>query len=153
EELGLPVLAPESINTDEARADLARFAPDLLVVCDYGQLLSPATLAVAGLGGINLHGSLLPKYRGAAPINWAMYHGERETGATVIHMTPQLDAGPSIAQAKTSIGPDETAVELEPRLAALGAPLVLESIELLRAGKAKPILQDAAQATRAPRLK
>jgi methionyl-tRNA formyltransferase len=153
EERGLPVLTPESINTDEARDEISQFAPDLLVVCDYGQLLAPATLTVAHLGGINLHASLLPKYRGAAPINWAMYHGERETGVTVIHMTPQLDAGPSIAQAKTTIGPDETAVELEPRLAELGAPLVIESIELLRAGKAQPIAQDGMYATRAPRLK
>jgi methionyl-tRNA formyltransferase len=153
DEHGLPVLAPENVNADEARHDLARFDPDLLVVCDYGQILSPAVLAVARLGGINLHASLLPKYRGAAPINWALYHGETETGATVIHMTPQLDAGPCIAQRATPIGPDETAVELENRLAELGAPLVLRAIDELSGGHATPIPQDPRLACRAPRLK
>ena len=84
------------------------------MVCDYGQILAPATLATARLGGMNLHASLLPKYRGAAPINWAIYHGETETGVTVIHMTPRIDAGPCIAQARVPIGPDETAAELRP---------------------------------------
>jgi methionyl-tRNA formyltransferase len=150
---GTIVIDPESINDAAARATLAEFRPDLLVVCDYGQILSPDTLAVARLGGINLHASLLPKYRGAAPINWALYHGETETGVSVIHMTPKLDAGPLIAVARTPIGADETAVELEARLAMLGAPLVLQSIELLAAGRAKPIAQDFSLATRAPRLK
>jgi methionyl-tRNA formyltransferase len=100
-----------------------------------------------------LHASLLPKYRGAAPINWALYHGETETGVTVIHMTPQLDAGPAIAQGRLAIGPYDTAAEIEPRLAEIGAPLVLESIAALEAGTAKPLQQDASQATKAPRLK
>jgi len=147
------VIDPESVNDAAARAKLAEFRPDLLVVCDYGQILSPDTLAVARLGGINLHASLLPKYRGAAPINWALYNGETETGVSVIHMTPQLDAGPVIAVAKTPVAADETAVELEARLAALGAPLVIQSIAELAAGRAKPILQDYSLATRAPRLK
>ena len=123
------------------------------MVCDYGQILKPETLAIARLGGINLHASLLPKYRGAAPINWAVYHGERETGNTVIHMSPAVDAGPAIAQVGLPIGPDETAADLEPRLAELGAPLVADAIEELIAGTAQPIAQDPAQATRAPRLK
>ena len=92
---GLEVFEPESINSPEAHAWLQRQAADLFVVCDYGQILSHETLGLARLGGINLHASLLPKYRGAAPINWAIYHGETETGVTVIHMTPQLDAGPA----------------------------------------------------------
>jgi methionyl-tRNA formyltransferase len=100
-----------------------------------------------------LHASLLPKYRGAAPINWAIYHGETETGVTVIHMTPQIDAGPAIAQAAVMIGAEETAVDLEPRLAALGAPLVLQCIEQLAADEARPISQDPTLATRAPRLR
>ena len=110
-------------------------AADLLVVCDYGQILAPAALATARRGGVNLHASLLPKYRGAAPINWAIYHGETETGVTVIHMTPQIDAGPCIAQARAAIGPDETAAELEARLAELGARLVCETIDRLEAGR------------------
>ena len=106
-----------------------------------------------GTGGVNLHASLLPKYRGAAPINWAIYHGETETGVTVIHMTPQIDAGPCIAQARVAIGPDETAAELEPRLAELGARLICETIDLLEAGRVEAIPQDAALASKAPRLK
>lgn len=152
QERSLPIFEPESINTDPARAELARYEPDLFVVADYGQILKPATLAVAQLGGINLHGSLLPKYRGAAPINWAIYHGETETGVTVIHMTPQLDAGPTLAQARTKIAPDETAVDLEPRLAELGAPLVLQTIDALERGDAQPLPQDSTAATKAPRL-
>jgi methionyl-tRNA formyltransferase len=100
-----------------------------------------------------LHASLLPKYRGAAPINWAIYRGEIETGVTVIHMTPRVDAGPAIAQARTPIGAEENAIELEGRLAELGAPLVLRSLDALERGAAKPIEQDQALASRAPRLK
>ncbi len=123
------------------------------MVCDYGQILAPATLAAARHGGVNLHASLLPKYRGAAPINWAIYHGETETGVTVIHMTPQIDAGPCIAQARAAIGPDETAADLEPRLAELGARLICETIDRLEAGRVEAIPQDAALAGKAPRLK
>jgi methionyl-tRNA formyltransferase len=123
------------------------------VVCDYGQILAPATLATARRGGVNLHGSLLPKYRGAAPINWAIYHGETESGVTVIHITPQIDAGPCIAQARTAIGPDETAAELEVRLAELGAGLMCEAIDLLEEGRQQALPQDAALAGKAPRLK
>ncbi len=151
-ERGLAIFEPESINTDAARAELAKYQPDLFVVCDYGQILRPETLAVARLGGINLHASLLPKYRGAAPINWAVYHGETVTGDTVIHMSPAIDAGPAILQAELPIGPDDTAAELEPRLAELGVLLVAQAIEQLVAGTAQPIAQDPAQATRAPRL-
>jgi methionyl-tRNA formyltransferase len=150
---GTRIHEPESINTPAARAVLASYQPDLFVVCDYGQILAPETLEIARHGGINLHASLLPKYRGAAPINWAIYHGELESGVTIIHMTPRVDAGPAIAQAAVPIGPEETAAELEPRLAQLGAPLVLRAIEELEAGTARAIEQDPAAATRAPRLK
>ncbi len=150
---GTPVIAPEDVDGPAAREQLAAWQPDLLVVCDYGQILAPETLATARLGGINLHGSLLPKYRGAAPINWAIYRGETETGVTVIHMTPQLDAGPCIGQARTPIGENETAAEVEARLSQLGAPLVCACIEQLAAGKACAIPQDPAQATRARRLR
>ncbi len=149
---GTPIHEPESINAPAARMLLASYRPDLFVVCDYGQILSSETLEIARLGGINLHASLLPKYRGAAPINWALYHGETETGVTIIHMAPRVDAGPAILQRATPIGPEETAAQLEPRLAALGAPLVLEAIDALEAGTARAIEQDQSQATRAPRL-
>lgn len=153
EERGLPILDPESVNTDAARAALAELRPDLFVVADYGQILAPETLAVARLGGINLHGSLLPKYRGAAPINWALWHGDAETGVTVIHMTPRVDAGPTIAQARTPIDPEEDAVALEQRLAELGAPLVRATVDRLAAGPVDRLPQDASQACGARRLR
>ncbi len=148
-----PIYDPEKINTARARAYLSQFDPDLFVVADYGQILSAETLAVAWLGGINLHGSLLPKYRGAAPINWAVYHGEVETGVTVIHMTPRIDAGPAIAQRSTPIDPDETAIELESRLAVLGAPLVCEIVDAFAQGEVAEQIQNAGEVTGAPRLK
>jgi methionyl-tRNA formyltransferase len=150
---GIAIVDPEDVNSPDARVRLADLAADLLVVCDYGQILSPATLAAARRGGVNLHASLLPKYRGAAPINWAIYHGETETGVTVIDMTPRIDAGPCIAQTRVAIDPDETAAELEVRLAELGARLVCETIDLLEAGRVQALPQDAALASRAPRLK
>ncbi len=149
----LPIFDPVSINTPEAREQLASWQADLFVVADYGQILAPETLATARLGGINLHGSLLPKYRGAAPINWAIYRSERETGVTVIHMTPQVDAGPCIAQASIAIGDEETAPELEHRLAELGGPLIVATIERLLRGECQPLPQVAAQASSARRLR
>ena len=156
EERGLEIYAPDSINTDEARQKLAAWQPDLLVVCDYGQILSRELLAVAPLGGINLHGSLLPKYRGAAPVHWAIYNGDAETGVTVIHMTPRLDGGPCLAVRRTPIGSDETMAELEQRLSTLGVEAVQEAIEKLSSwDRVSPIgeIQDQSQATKAPRLK
>ncbi len=153
EQHGTPVVAPEDVNDTASRAQLAAWNADLHVVCDYGQILSIATLATARLGGINLHGSLLPKYRGAAPVHWAIYHGETETGVTVIHMTPRLDAGPCIGQVMTPIGSDETTADVEARLAQLGAPLVCRCIEQLAAGRVEAIRQDQSQATRARRLR
>ena len=146
---GTRIHEPDDVNAPAARAVIASYQPDLLVVCDYGQILAPAVLEIARLGGINLHASLLPKYRGAAPINWAIYHGETRSGVTVIHMTPQLDAGPAIVQRDTPIGADETAGELEPRLAELGAAAVEEAMANLEAGTARPIEQNPAEATRA----
>ncbi len=150
---GTPIFDPEDVNAPEAQAQLASYGADLLITCDYGQILAPATLATAGRGGVNLHAALLPKYRGAAPINWAIYHGETETGVTVIHMTPQIDAGPSIAQARVAIGPDETAAELEVRLADMGARLVCEAIDMLQSGHAPALPQDPLLASKAPRFK
>jgi methionyl-tRNA formyltransferase len=150
---GTPIFDPEDINTPESVARLESFAADLLVTCDYGQILAPAALATGRRGGVNLHASLLPKYRGAAPINWAIYRGDTETGATVIHMTPQIDAGPCIAQLQVAIEPDETAAELEARLAEIGARLLCETIDRLEAGDAPALPQDPSLASRAPRLK
>jgi methionyl-tRNA formyltransferase len=152
EELGLPVWQPETINSDEAVAELRALQLDLLVVCDYGEILKPPVLSVAPLGGVNLHGSLLPKYRGAAPVQWAVLNGDAETGNTVIQMTPGLDAGPCLGVDRVSIDPDETAGELEARLAERGGELVLRVIEELASGTAKPQVQDKSQASKAPRL-
>ena len=111
-ERGIPVYQPESINTPEGVAQLKDWSPDLLVVAAYGQILSKDVLAAATNGGINVHASLLPKYRGAAPIAWAIYHGETRTGVSIIRMSIYLDAGAILAQEAIDIGPDETAGEL-----------------------------------------
>ena len=121
---GIAVLQPENVNAQESLEQIRQLGPDLLVTAAYGQILSPELLAIPTLGGINLHGSILPAYRGAAPVARAIQHGETETGVTVIRITPRIDAGGMIAVARTPIGADETAGELEHRLATLGAPLI-----------------------------
>ena len=153
EEHRTPILDPADVSTSEAHARLARCRPQLLVVADYGQILSDTTLSLAPHGAINLHASLLPKYRGAAPVNWALYHGETETGVTVFHIRPKVDSGPCLAQTRLAIDPDETAVELEARLAELGAPAVCWVIDELETGRAEAQEQDPARSSRAPRLK
>ena len=152
----VPIWEPEDINAPESVAHLHNLGADLLVVCDYGQILAAEVLEAARLGGINLHGSLLPKYRGAAPVQWAIYHGETETGVSVIHMTPRLDAGPILQQRRTAIGPEEDAQTLEARLAELGVGAVEAAIEQLAAWDGHSPIgtpQDASLATRAPRLR
>jgi methionyl-tRNA formyltransferase len=152
---GLEIFEPASINSAEAIGRLALLRADLFFVCDYGQILSNDCLSVARLGGINLHGSLLPRHRGAAPVQWALLRGDVQAGVTVIHMTPRLDAGPALAVAQVDILPDETAEELEPRLAELGVEATLSAIDQLSHwdGVANiGQLQDAALVTKAPRL-
>ncbi|MGB1928434.1 MAG: methionyl-tRNA formyltransferase [Mariniblastus sp.] len=156
ESAGLSVFDPMNVNDPDSVEQLLKFEADLFVVCDYGQILSRECLAVSKLGGINLHGSLLPKYRGAAPINWAIFNGDAVTGITIIHMTSKLDGGPCLIKADTEIGSQETAEQIEPRLAQLGVKPVLEAIDVLGNWDGKsPIgqIQDPALATRAPRLK
>lgn len=153
---GLPIFDPHSINDPESILRLRQQAAELLVVCDYGQILKPEALATTRLGGINLHGSLLPRYRGAAPVQWALLRGETTTGVTVIHMTPRLDGGPVLAVRQTEIEDTETAGELEARLAEIGVAPTLEAVErLLDWDGQSPLgqIQDAAAATAAPRLK
>ena len=149
---GVPVEQPEDVNNAESLAMLAGYNPDLLVTAAYGQILSPALLGLPPLGGINLHGSILPSYRGAAPVARAIERGELETGVTVIRMTPRIDAGGMLAFARTPIDPDETAGELETRIALLGAPLVAETIEAIANGTAQIIPQPKARVTKAPKL-
>lgn len=156
---GIGILAPERVNDPAVVSALAALRPDLFVVCDYGQILSRDLLAVPPLGGINLHGSLLPRHRGAAPVQWAIRAGDRLSGVSVIHMTPALDAGNVIVARDVTVAPRETAAELEPRLAELGAGAVLDAVGRLQAALAAAgtvagigTPQDAALATRAPRL-
>lgn len=152
---GLEIFEPADINDPAAIEKLTRYQADLFVVCDYGQILSKDCLAATRCGGINLHGSLLPKYRGAAPINWAIYHGEKELGVTVIHMSSKLDAGNCITKAALARGENETAGEVEPRLAELGVQPVLDAIAQIADWDGESPLgapQDPALATKAPRL-
>jgi methionyl-tRNA formyltransferase len=150
---GVPVEQPEDVNAAGALERVRALAPDLLVTADFGQILSADLLAIPPLGGINLHGSILPAYRGAAPVARAIEHGERESGVSVIRMTPKIDAGGVIAVARTPIDPDETTGELEQRLARLGAPLVADSIGRLVAGTAEIMSQDKTRVTKAPKLR
>jgi methionyl-tRNA formyltransferase len=128
---GLPVEAFSSTNDSPVIEHLRSLAADLMVVCDYGQILTADCLAAARLGGINLHGSLLPAHRGAAPVQWSILRGDPQAGCSVIWMTPRLDAGPVIAQAVTPVGPAENAADLETRLAAIGCEPILSAIEQL----------------------
>jgi methionyl-tRNA formyltransferase len=150
---GVTVFQPDSINTQEGVAKLKEWQPDVLVVAAYGQILSKDVLNAARLGGINVHASLLPKYRGAAPIAWAIYHGETKTGVTIIRMTTGLDAGEMLAQEAVDVLPEETAGELEARLAPLGARLALKVLDRMEAGPVAGIPQDKSQVTKAPKLK
>lgn len=156
EAAGIPVFSPESINSDDGLAILDEHDADLYMVCDYGQILSREALGKSKLGGINLHGSLLPRYRGAAPINWALLNGDKVAGITVIHMTPRLDGGPMLCQRSLDVGPNENAIELEKRLSLSGVDAVLEAIEMLTTWDGESTigeLQDKALVTKAPRLK
>ncbi len=147
---GLPVYQPLSINTPEAMEHLrTHFKPDLFVVAAYGQILSKEVLGIPPRGGINVHSSLLPKYRGAAPIAWAIYHGDTQTGVTIIRMTPRMDAGEMLGQVIEPIHHDDTAGTLEARLAAAGAKLALSVLDQLDAGTEVGKPQDMPLVTKA----
>ena len=151
----IPVWDPASINDEASVERLRTFGADLMVVCDYGQILSDAALQSARLGGINLHGSLLPKYRGAAPVQWAVLSGDVVAGVSVLHMTPRLDGGPILATAEIEVLPTETAGELEMRLSQLGVQPTLDAIEMLRQWDGQAAIgqiQSAELVTKAPRL-
>ena len=131
---GVTATQPESINTPDGLEELRRMRPDLLVVAAYGQILSKNVLAIPSRGVINVHASLLPKYRGAAPVAYAILHGETQTGVTIIKVTPGLDSGDMILQESLDILPDDTSGSLEARLAALGAKLAVEAVRKYAAG-------------------
>ncbi len=148
----IPVYQPEKLRDGTALSILRELAPELIVVAAYGRLLPDEILALPPKGCINVHSSLLPKYRGSAPINWAVINGERETGVTIMHMAHELDAGDIILQRSTPIHPEETAEMLYGRLAELGGKLALEAVAQIEAGTAPRIPQDPAKATLAPML-
>ncbi len=148
----IPVYQPTKLRDGTALALIRELAPELIVVAAYGRILPDDILAAPPVGCITVHSSLLPAYRGAAPINWAVLNGDRESGVTIMHMAHDLDAGDIIAQAVTPIGPEETAPELYQRLAALGAELLVQAVADLAAGTAARTPQDHSRATLAPML-
>lgn len=152
EQHGLTVLQPSSVRTDEFLAELTRLAPDLLVVVAYGKILPVRILALPRLGAINVHGSLLPRYRGAAPIQWAVINGDQETGVTIMQLAEGMDTGDILCKKTIAIGPEETSGELFVRLAQVGGSALGEAIDQLNAGLLKPQSQEHDLATTAPML-
>ena len=153
EAAGVPVLQPTRLKDPELHKMLAAYSPDLGVVAAYGRLIPDALLELPRLGMINIHASLLPRYRGAAPVHRAVINGDRETGVTIMRVVTELDAGPMFAAATRLIGPDETTPEVEGALSAIGADLVLHVIEQIAAGLATEVPQDHAAATYAEKIR
>jgi methionyl-tRNA formyltransferase len=149
---GLPVLQPARPTGDLFLASLRRLEPDLGVVVAYGHLLRPAVLTLPALGMINVHASLLPRWRGAAPIQHAILAGDPETGVSIMQMEEGLDSGPVLHRVTTAIGSDETAGGLAARLAELGATALVDALSLLAGGFARPEPQDEAHVTLAPKI-
>jgi methionyl-tRNA formyltransferase len=150
---GVAVHQPRRIKEPAAQETLRALAPDVQVVVAYGQILPRSVIDIPRHGTVNVHGSLLPRYRGAAPVQWAIVNGERETGVTTMLIDEGLDTGPTLLSRSTPIGPEETAAELEPRLAAIGAEVLIETLAGIGAGTLRPSPQDHAQATLAPIIK
>jgi methionyl-tRNA formyltransferase len=153
EQRGIPVLQPRRIKEPAAIDELRSLRPEVQVVVAYGQILPRAVIDIPPLGTVNVHSSLLPRYRGAAPIHWAVVNGERETGVTTMLIDEGLDTGPTLLARATPIGPEETAPELEARLGPLGARVLLETLDGLARGTLSAQPQDHAQATLAPILR
>jgi len=149
----IPLLQPIKMKDPDFLQALAGWKPDIITVAAFGRILPPAILSLPPLGCINVHGSLLPKYRGAGPIQWAIINGESETGITTMLMDEGMDTGAMLLQAAISITPDDTAGTLSPRLAELGGRLLVETLTRLKAGTLIPRPQDSSRATLAPLLK
>lgn len=152
-ELGIPVHQPERVRRPDSFELLRSRAADIMVVVGYGQIIPQAIIDLPRYGILNVHASLLPKYRGAAPIQWAIGKGETETGVTIMQIDAGLDTGDMLMKASLTIGPDETAPQLSARLAPLGADLLMETIAGVEAGTAQGERQNNAEATLAPILK
>ncbi len=149
----IPVLQPVKIRTPDFLEALTAWKPDLIAVTAYGRILHAPILNLPPMGCVNVHGSLLPKYRGAAPVQWAVINGDTETGITTMLMDEGMDTGAMLLQDRVPILPDDTAGTLAPRLAELGGRLLVETIRQLKAGAMTPRTQDHSQATMAPLLK
>jgi methionyl-tRNA formyltransferase len=151
--LGIEVIQPERLREPEAQARLKEWAPDLIVVAAFGQILRKSVLELPRSGCVNVHASLLPRWRGAAPIQAAILHGDTSAGVTIMLMDPGIDTGPYLTQRETAILPGETAGQLSERLAVLGADLLIETLPGYLAGEVQPQAQDEALATYAPMIK
>lgn len=149
---GIPVYQPKTLRDAAVQAEISALAPELIVVVAYGRILPPEVLGIPRYGCINLHVSLLPKYRGAAPVQWAVLNGDAETGVTIMQLDEGLDTGDILMVERLAIGPEETSGELFDRVSSVGAKTLLACIEEIAAGRAKPIPQDHAKATLAPPL-
>ncbi len=152
EEEGFVILVPESPGGESFLHQIRELEPDLSVVVAYGHILEPEVLSAPPGGSINLHASLLPELRGAAPVNWAILRGDQTTGVSIMRIVAGMDAGPVIFQTPEKIGPSETATELSTRLSEVGAEALIEALALLAEGVAEEVEQDHSQATYAPKL-
>lgn len=152
EELGIPVYQPASFKSEEPLEIIKKYNPDVIVVAAYGKLLPKAVLESAKYGCINIHGSLLPKYRGAAPIQQAVLNGDRVTGVTAMQMAEGLDTGDILTAIETEIGENETSGELFDRLSILGGDLIIKTLDMLENGEIKPIKQDESKATHTSKI-
>ena len=151
--LGIPVVQPDKIRDNDAfRQQLSALRPDAIIVVGYGRIIPQWMLDLPRLGNLNLHASLLPKYRGAAPIQWAIAQGESVTGVTTMQIDAGLDTGDILLQRELPVAPDDTAVTLAPKLATVGADLMLETLDGLESSQTRPIPQDHSKATLAPIL-
>jgi methionyl-tRNA formyltransferase len=151
-ERGIPVFQPDRLKPPEVAATLRAWQPDVGIVAAYGRIIPEHLLTIPRLGMINVHASLLPKYRGAAPVHRAMMNGDPETGVTIMRLVKELDAGPMFAKATRPVGPDETSDVVEEALAEMGAGLLITVLDQIAAGTAREEPQDDASATYAPRL-
>ena len=151
--LGIPIIQPEKIRSPEAITQIQAWSPDLIVVAAFGQILRPAVLDLPAHGCLNVHGSLLPRWRGAAPIQAAILAGDRETGITIMKMDPGVDTGPILSQRSLPIAPDDTGGSLFEKMAPLGAELLIETLPRYLSGELSPQPQPEEGATYAPMLK
>jgi len=152
-EAGIPIYQPEKVRSEDFVALVKEMSPDAIVVAAFGQIIPKSILDIPTLGSINVHASLLPKYRGAAPVHYALFNGETRTGVTTMLMDPGLDTGPILLQREIEICPDDNEGTLEARLAGVGGDLLIETLELLEKGAITPRPQDDSLATHAPSVK